>query len=201
MRQWNTWNSCFFGKYVSTVAIFFREALYRISLCNRFRVRLANNLKNWKHYKHGLKINITHLVFRRFRCAFNSQCDNFLDDSTKKTTKPCSFLYHWKFILADIISLFISCCVEVISLEDDAKFCENINSLSGIIFTTAGYKRNDEFRIFNSSSSYWQIYCSQVHIELSNYFNWKKDNFIVGIFMDNVTNNTRNYFHCCIKPW
>lgn len=56
--------------------------------------------------------------------------------------------------LADIISLFISCCVEVINLEDDAKFCENINSLSGIIFTTAGYKRNDEFRIFNSSSSY-----------------------------------------------
>ena len=50
--------------------------------------------------------------------------------------------------LPDIISLFISCCVEVISLEDDAKFCENINSLSGIIFTTAGYKRNDEFRIF-----------------------------------------------------
>ena len=41
--------------------------------------------------------------------------------------------------LADIITLFISCFATVISLKDDVKFEENLNSLSGIIFNTIGY--------------------------------------------------------------
>ena len=43
------------------------------------------------------KSDITHLVFNRFSCTYSRQCGDFLDDSTKKATASCSFLYYWKF--------------------------------------------------------------------------------------------------------
>lgn len=54
-------------------------------------------------------------------------------------------LHHVRFYnfgnlaLADIIILFISSFGKVISLKDNVKFEENLNSLSGIIFTTTVY--------------------------------------------------------------